>query len=106
MKVQRLSHRSVIPDKYWKVEFELEMEFGKYKIWEFHYFVVLSLKLEIFPIPLVFHSWWWQGGDPTETASGPGLLSQAIPFLAGVALHTCSPVSISVRVRGPSKAQD
>lgn len=53
MKVQRLSHRSVIPDKYWKVEFELEMEFGKYKIWEFHYFVVLSLKLEIFPIPLV-----------------------------------------------------
>lgn len=43
----------MILDKYWKVEFELEMEFGKYKILEFHYFVVLSLKLEIFPIPLV-----------------------------------------------------
>lgn len=53
MKVQRLSHRSMIPDKYWKVELELEMEFGKYKILEFHYFVVLSLKLEIFQIPLV-----------------------------------------------------
>ena len=57
IKVQRLSHRSLIPDKYWKVEFELEMEFGKYKILEFHYFVLLSLKLEIFPITLILYEY-------------------------------------------------
>lgn len=38
-----------------------------------------------------------------ETASSPVLLSQAIPFLAGGALHTCSPVSISVVCEAPAR---
>ena len=48
----------------------------------------------------------WQAIVHGVTMSQTRLSDFTSPFLAGVALHTCSPVSLSVGVRGPSKAQD